>query len=220
MVRASGLGQPACPTSLPACCSLTLCLACLGGFWRSSRPGRPSCQPTSLGDFSRAASNFVHAAQAHLPNSLASTVIPNPGQLTSIARPAIGLFALSSPCLTRGREAPSNSYPMSASSGVNVRQRPGPTSPSSRTQCVAQGPRGSHFPRKAMLMGLSAGTPVLRPCLRRLLRLQSPEIDQRLSERSRREAGIRAQAALNRAGQGRVHKKEEPGTSGFHQRRA
>lgn len=53
---------------------------------------------------------------------------PKPGQLISIDCPAICVFSLSPCSVTSGREAPSI-FPMSATSGVNVRKRQWPASP-------------------------------------------------------------------------------------------
>lgn len=125
------------------------------------------------------------------PNSLASTVFSNRVSWTSIAPFTTRLSLSSSPYVTSGREAPSIPAQMSASSGVNVRPFPRTRQPlpnqvtSAYAHWVACGSRWNNCSRDTILTVLPPGTPVLRPCLWRLLRLHPPAIDQRLPEHSR-----------------------------------
>lgn len=121
MARASPLaGLPAAVLSLGGfcfgCAALVALDAGLARSWRSQLwrqcslvlTVKPSSRPAKIPDCS---SNFDNAAPSS-PSSLAKFPRlddghPTPGQLTSIARPAICEFPLCSLSVTSGREAPS-----------------------------------------------------------------------------------------------------------------
>lgn len=176
------------PESLP-------CSACSG--WSAINLGEAPGENSRL--------LFKLRSPAKLHDQIPSTRRPSqPGSIDINCPPRYSVFSFRRLPVSPAVAKPRQSFPMSATSGVNV--CPKPTFHGSISRAMTTSPPhafGCHgdrdgspgyrvISRDALLtiLHVLTGTPVLRPCVWCLLRLHPSEIDQRHPESSCREARI------------------------------